>query len=80
MDAQRMRRKVEINKNERKLNKKECKKREFISLEWKTETFLITMDVQIYLQFINWKADEMAQSAEDFLLYHKFGHVSIMNV
>lgn len=38
------------------------------------------MDVQIYLQFINWKADEMAQSAEDFLLYHKFGHVSIMNV
>lgn len=27
-------------------------------------------------QFINWKADEVAQSAEDFLLYHKFGHVS----
>ncbi|XP_031638555.1 uncharacterized protein ZK1073.1 isoform X2 [Contarinia nasturtii] len=25
-------------------------------------------------KFINWKADEVAQSAEDFLLYHKFGH------
>lgn len=27
-------------------------------------------------QFITWKGDEVAQSAEDFLLYHKFGHVS----
>ncbi|XP_031638556.1 uncharacterized protein ZK1073.1 isoform X3 [Contarinia nasturtii] len=26
-------------------------------------------------KFINWKADEVAQSAEDFLLYHKFGHI-----
>lgn len=30
------------------------------------------------LQFINWKADEVVQSAEDFLLYHKFGHVSML--
>jgi len=28
------------------------------------------------LQFINWKTDEVAQSAESFLIYHKFGHVS----
>lgn len=34
-------------------------------------------DIKLTLQFINWKAEEMAQSAEDFLLYHKFGHVSI---
>lgn len=29
-------------------------------------------------QFITWKGDEVAQSAEDFLLYHKFGHVSTL--
>lgn len=28
------------------------------------------------LQFISWKSDEVAQSAESFLMYHKFGHVS----
>jgi hypothetical protein len=28
-------------------------------------------------KFISWKSDEVAHSAEDFLLYHKFGHVSI---
>lgn len=27
-------------------------------------------------KFITWKADEVGQGAEDFLLYHKFGHVS----
>lgn len=28
-------------------------------------------------KFISWKGDEVGQSAEDFLLYHKFGYVSI---
>lgn len=32
------------------------------------------------LQFIKWKTDEVAQSAEDFLLYHKFGHVSVISI
>lgn len=27
-------------------------------------------------KFISWKEDEVGQGAEDFLLYHKFGHVS----
>lgn len=27
-------------------------------------------------KFISWKGDDVKQSAEDFLLYHKFGHVS----
>ncbi|KAH8312378.1 hypothetical protein KR044_010461 [Drosophila immigrans] len=27
-------------------------------------------------KFISWKSDEVAQSAESFLMYHKFGHVS----
>lgn len=27
-------------------------------------------------KFITWKSDEVGQGAEDFLLYHKFGHVS----
>lgn len=27
-------------------------------------------------KFISWKGDEVGQSAEDFLLYHKFGYVS----
>lgn len=27
-------------------------------------------------KFITWKTDEVGQGAEDFLLYHKFGHVS----
>ncbi|XP_030078808.1 exocyst complex component 4 isoform X5 [Drosophila hydei] len=26
-------------------------------------------------KFISWKSDEVAQSAESFLMYHKFGHV-----
>lgn len=33
--------------------------------------------IRFWLQFITWKGDEVAQSAEDFLLYHKFGHVRI---
>lgn len=28
-------------------------------------------------KFISWKGDEIGQSAEDFLLYHKFGYVSM---
>lgn len=27
-------------------------------------------------KFISWKGDEVGQGAEDFLMYHKFGHVS----
>lgn len=27
-------------------------------------------------KFISWKGEEVGQGAEDFLLYHKFGHVS----
>lgn len=27
-------------------------------------------------KFISWKGNELGQSAEDFLLYHKFGYVS----
>jgi hypothetical protein len=27
-------------------------------------------------KFISWKENEVGQGAEDFLLYHKFGHVS----
>ncbi|KAI8044644.1 hypothetical protein M5D96_000815 [Drosophila gunungcola] len=30
-------------------------------------------------KFISWKSDEVAQSAESFLMYHKFGHVSSGN-
>lgn len=30
-------------------------------------------------KFITWKSDEVGQGAEDFLLYHKFGHVSYNN-
>lgn len=26
-------------------------------------------------KFISWKGDAVGQGAEDFLLYHKFGHV-----
>lgn len=41
--------------------------------------FRLTYSVDItHSQFITWKGDEVAQSAEDFLLYHKFGHVSII--
>lgn len=41
-------------------------------------TFLsIFFHISSGVQFINWKADEVERSAEDFLLYHKFGHVSI---
>ena len=29
-------------------------------------------------KFITWKSDEVGQGAEDFLLYHKFGHVSLV--
>jgi protein NDRG1 len=29
-------------------------------------------------KFISWKGDDVKQSAEDFLLYHKFGHVSFV--
>ncbi|XP_030374900.1 exocyst complex component 4 isoform X3 [Scaptodrosophila lebanonensis] len=28
-------------------------------------------------KFISWKSDEVAQSAESFLMYHKFGHRSV---
>jgi protein NDRG1 len=31
----------------------------------------------VSFQFISWKGEEMGQSAEDFLLYHKFGYVSM---
>jgi protein NDRG1 len=27
-------------------------------------------------KFISWNKEEVAKGAEDFLLYHKFGHVS----
>ncbi|XP_070142918.1 uncharacterized protein ZK1073.1 isoform X5 [Drosophila kikkawai] len=30
-------------------------------------------------KFISWKSDEVAQSAESFLMYHKFGHVMEVN-
>lgn len=30
-------------------------------------------------KFISWKSEEVGQGAEDFLLYHKFGHVSSLD-
>lgn len=31
----------------------------------------------LWFKFIQWNNDDIAQSAESFLMYHKFGHVSI---
>ena len=42
------------------------------------QTKFVNETVFLHLQFINWKGDEVASSAESFLVFHKFGHVSIL--